>query len=207
MQNTQKSVKEKLRAVILDTLESLGKKVKVTLYVPAAVSAAALALSLNIMQPQSTPLEPTVIYKVIDPLEKLSSDDYKQIGCLAENMYFEARNQSEDGIQAIGFVTFNRLKDSEFPKTLCDVVHERDPDNKNKCQFSWYCDRKKDIVADPVAWSKVYGIALNMYLYYNKMSDITLGATYYHTKDVRPAWRKGFQQVAVIDDHIFYVKR
>lgn len=204
MQNTQTALREKLRAVISNTLESLGKKRKATVYVPAVVSIVALASAYNILPNLDFNVEPTVIYKEIDPVENLSEDDHKQISCLAENMYFEARNQSDDGVRAVGFVTFNRLRSVEFPKTLCDVVYEVDPDNKRKCQFSWYCDGKKDVIADTKAWGRVYSIALNMYLYYNKMSDNTQGATYYHTIDSKPRWRKHYQQVTVIEDHIFY---
>jgi spore germination cell wall hydrolase CwlJ-like protein len=34
--------------------------------------------------------------------------------------------------------------------------------------------------------------------------DLTHGATYYHTKAVRPSWREKFVHAVTIGDHIFY---
>ena len=53
-------------------------------------------------------------------LKKLIRQD--QAKCLADNMYFEARNQSWRGIVAVGMVTLNRVSDKRFPEILCEVV-------------------------------------------------------------------------------------
>jgi spore germination cell wall hydrolase CwlJ-like protein len=39
------------------------------------------------------------------------------------------------------------------------------------------------------------------------MQDITGGATHYHTKQVKPVWRKALDKVVVINNHIFYKGR
>ena len=78
-----------------------------------------------------------------------------QATCLAENVYFEARNQGTAGWSAVISVTLNRVKDKRFPNTVCEVVKQgptRESWKKNgiyypirhKCQFSWYCDGKAD---------------------------------------------------------------
>ncbi len=50
--------------------------------------------------------------------------DTLQVICLAENIYFEARNQGTAGWMAVANVTINRRNDSRFPNTICDVVYE-----------------------------------------------------------------------------------
>ena len=86
-----------------------------------------------------------------------------QATCLAENVYFEARNQGTAGWSAVISVTLNRVKDKRFPNTICEVVKQgptreswktrgkKVAENerkyfpiKNRCQFSWYCDGKAD---------------------------------------------------------------
>ena len=70
----------------------------------------------------------------------------QEVECLAQNMYWESRNQSFRGLLAVGNVVMNRVSDSRFPDTVCEVVHqsvmikswktgEYIP-KRNKCQFS-----------------------------------------------------------------------
>ena len=39
-------------------------------------------------------------------------------------MYWEARNQSVEGMIAVGSVTRNRVHDKHFPNNYCDVVYQ-----------------------------------------------------------------------------------
>ena len=59
--------------------------------------------------------EPTPIIDYPDPTEVM---------CLAENMYHEAKNQGTAGWSAVASVTFNRIRDSRFPNTVCEVVKQ-----------------------------------------------------------------------------------
>lgn len=45
--------------------------------------------------------------------------------CLARNIYHEAANEPEEGKAAVGIVTINRVKDSRFGRSICDVVNQR----------------------------------------------------------------------------------
>lgn len=45
--------------------------------------------------------------------------------CLARNIYYEAGSEPEEGKAAVGIVTINRVKDSRFGRSICDVVHQR----------------------------------------------------------------------------------
>jgi spore germination cell wall hydrolase CwlJ-like protein len=48
-----------------------------------------------------------------------------EVKCLAQNIYYEARNEPEEGKVAVGVVTLNRTQDPRFPKSVCGVVHQR----------------------------------------------------------------------------------
>ena len=80
-----------------------------------------------------------------------------EVSCLADNVYFEARNQGTAGWAAVIAVTLNRVDDNRFPDTVCEVVKQgpHRPSWKgtgemipvrHRCQFSWYCDGKSDTI-------------------------------------------------------------
>jgi Cell Wall Hydrolase len=49
----------------------------------------------------------------------------KDEDCLARNIYYEAGSEPEEGKAAVGIVTINRVKDSRFGRSICDVVNQR----------------------------------------------------------------------------------
>ena len=137
--------------------------------------------------------------------------------CLAQNIYWEARNQSFAGQVAVGLVTLNRVTDERFPNTICQVVYQgprrpswKDPSVtvpiKNRCHFSWYCDGKSDVWPknDTTAINNAYDIAALLLDNNIKFYDITLGATHYHADYVYPEWVTSKEKTVEIDDHIFY---
>ena len=130
--------------------------------------------------------------------------------CMAVNIYHEAGNQSMIGQMAVGQVVLNRVEDSRFPDTVCEVVKEAVTyKNSNKpvrwkFQFTWFCDGKKD---EPNFESKTWSAALenaSILLTKTIVLDITEGATHYHATYVRPAWAKTKTKTTRIDRHIFY---
>lgn len=149
-----------------------------------------------------------------DQLEVLEYD-YEEIVCLADNMYWEARNQSTKGMLAVGHVTMNRVFDDRFPYTVCEVVEQgptrpswKDPEVyypiRHRCQFSWYCDGKSDII--PTQDEDLYNVimALAFKVYFDDDNDFTEGATHYHADYVSPSWASTKTKTVTIGDHIFY---
>ena len=65
--------------------------------------------------------------------------------CLARAVYFEARSESELGQLAVAKVILNRVKDPEYPNTICGVVYQGSG-RRNSCQFSFACDGLPDDV-------------------------------------------------------------
>jgi len=128
------------------------------------------------------------------------------IVCLAQNIYFEARNQSDLGKEAVAEVVLNRVKSTSYPSTVCSVTKQaKQRFGKiltNKCQFSWYCDGKSDIPTDTQSWIKSIKIAQQILSHDSR--NLTQGSTHYHSVTVSPYWKKSLNRVVQIDDHIFY---
>ena len=127
--------------------------------------------------------------------------------CLADNIYFEARNQGFAGWVAVAQVTLNRVRDDRFPNTICEVAkqgltYESGFPIRDKCQFSWYCDGKSDKPRDKKCWDDALLIAEVMITY--SAIDVTDGALWYHSRKVQPEWSMVYVKTVSIDNHIFY---
>ena len=155
--------------------------------------------------------------------ELYTESNQPELYCLAQNIYFEAKSEPLAGQYAVADVVLNRVQDTRYPNTICEVVREgpikeswktkQDPDlsdderiyypRKNRCQFSWYCDGKSDTVRDNDAWRMAQIIAYKI-VHTDKMRGITEGATHYHADYVSPKWASKIQLVGSISTHIFY---
>ena len=159
--------------------------------------------------------------------------DQKELWCLSQNIYFEARAESYSGKQAVANVTRNRLKSEAHPNTYCGVVKEgpvreswktrQDKTldkskriyypRKHRCQFSWWCDGEKDTIW--VQYMNGTTIDSNMSAWRdavhialdtmsNHLYDNTGGATYYYAHNiVYPSWAKVYDVTEVIGNHTF----
>ena len=129
--------------------------------------------------------------------------------CLALNTYHEAKNQSMIGQVATAQVVMNRVADSRYPNTVCEVVKQgpkykgSDVPVRHKCQFSWFCDGKDDTHKNEKAWRKAQDVAF-LVIYDKIKLDVTEGATHYHATYVRPSWAKTKKRTTRIEKHIFY---
>lgn len=99
--------------------------------------------------------------------------------------------------------TINRVKSKKFPNTICDVVYQGG-EKLNRCQFSWFCDGKPDLISNPKAWKESLKIAETVMFQGDWMIDITDGATFYHANYVDPYWAATKRKLVSIDTHIFY---
>lgn len=130
----------------------------------------------------------------------------RQVECLAKNMYFEAKNETKTGIQAVGFVTLNRVADSRFPKTICDVVYQK---VDKVCQFSWVClHGNNPAITDTRKYNEIYRMADTMANASNfkhiKKYDPTKGSLFFHATYINPGWN--LKKKVVIGGHVFYTR-
>ena len=157
------------------------------------------------------------------PGEIFTEDESPELYCLAMNIYHEARADNLAGQYAVADVVLNRVNDTRYPNTICEVVREGPikeswktkqhadlPDSeriyhpiRHRCQFSWYCDGKSDTIRDSDAWRMAQIIAYKI-VHTEKMRGITEGATHYHADYVSPKWATTIQLVGSISTHIFY---
>lgn len=125
----------------------------------------------------------------------------KPLECLAEALYFEARGETVKGQFAVAEVIMNRVDSKRFPDTVCGVIHQG-TGRKFACQFTYTCDGRAEIISNKKIHThlkKIAKIVLNA-----EERPLTQGATYYHTKAVRPSWSRKFHRTTVIGSHLFY---
>lgn len=146
--------------------------------------------------------------------ELYSKEQRPQAYCLAQNIYYEARGSNLADQVAVADVVLNRVQDTRYPNTVCEVVYQgrqkpswKDPNKmvmvRNQCQFSWYCDGKKDEPAQGDAWVNAQQLAY-LILFLDRYRGITQGATHYHAHYVQPNWATDLQLIGSIGDHIYY---
>ena len=144
-----------------------------------------------------------------DSRESLFSQDSRpETHCLALNIYYEARGSNRADRLAVADVVMNRVRDTRYPNTICEVVKQGRTDAngnilRNQCQFSWYCDGKSDVPQDIDRWIDAQQIAY-MVETFQEYRGISEGATHYHATYVNPRWAKDLQLVGRIGAHIFY---
>ena len=154
---------------------------------------------------------------VVAPIQAKSIEDQFKADekqCLALNIYYEARGSNLADKAGVADVVLNRVRDTRYPNTICEVVQQgkqkpswKDPNKmvmvRNMCQFSWYCDGKADNPQDEDRWQEAQLIAYNM-IEHDKFRGITEGATHYHATYVKPNWASTLQQVGRLGSHIYY---
>lgn len=125
----------------------------------------------------------------------------RELDCLTQAVYFEARGESARGQAAVATVIMNRVKNPNFPKTVCGVVYQG-ASHHNGCQFSFACDGMVERVSETTAWSRARQVAARA------LSGVVLrdvgSATHFHTTDVSPQWGSRMLRVAQVGLHVFY---
>jgi spore germination cell wall hydrolase CwlJ-like protein len=143
--------------------------------------------------------------KILDiEYRQLTKDAKKQVDCLAENIYHEARSEPAKGQIAVAMVTLNRVVDGRFPEDICGVVKQKTKNSesgKTVCQFSWYCMPVR-LNKNSEYYQEALKHALHVYANYEILDDVTGGSLYYHADYVRPGWN--LLKTVVIGRHIFY---
>jgi len=123
----------------------------------------------------------------------------RDLDCLTDAVYYEARGETKRGQQAVATVVLNRVKNPSFPKTVCGVVFQR---AAGTCQFSFACDGSMRRGREADAWQDARRIAARALSGY-VLRDIG-SATHFHTIDVAPQWGPRMLRVAQVGLHVFY---
>ena len=124
----------------------------------------------------------------------------RELDCLTQAVYYEARGETPSGQAAVAQVVLNRARNAAFPKTICGVVFQRA--SARGCQFSFACDGSTQRGREAGAWNRAQKIAsraLDGFV----MAEVG-SATHFHTLNVAPMWGPRLLRVAQVGMHVFY---
>ncbi len=133
------------------------------------------------------------------------ADEFRQMRCLAEAIYFEARSEPEEGQAAVAQVVLNRVMHENYPDTVCGVVYQ----NRHRylaCQFTFACEGRALRITEPDAWRVAVQIATDVVTGKTYLDDVG-AATHYHADYVRPRWARALKRMDAIGRHTFYKLR
>ena len=125
----------------------------------------------------------------------------RELECLADAVYYEARGETPSGQAAVAQVVMNRVRHPAFPKSICGVVFQG-AYNRTGCQFSFACDGSMRHARDTGAWGRARKVAARALA---GATDNEVGsATHFHTINVSPGWGPRMLRIAQVGMHIFY---
>jgi spore germination cell wall hydrolase CwlJ-like protein len=120
----------------------------------------------------------------------------REMECLANAVYFEARSEPIEGQLAVAEVVLNRAASGRYPTDLCSVITQ-------KAQFS-FIRRGRFPRADrgSEAWKNAVAIAS---IARQKLAgNLPSSVLWYHASYVSPSWGKRLTKQTQIGLHIFY---
>ena len=123
-----------------------------------------------------------------------------ELSCLAQTLYWEAKTEGRNGMVAVAWVILNRMRDGEYPHSVCGVVKQGR--EKPGCQFSYWCDGKPDTPKPDEAWALTQEVAKEMLS--SPPPDPTGGAVFYHAAETRAPWSTSRVRTARIGRHVYY---
>lgn len=131
-----------------------------------------------------------------------------EIDVLARTIWGEARGEGDQGMTAVACVILNRVAVARSRGGrywwggnvigVCQKPSQFSCWNRNDANFAKVqAVDNRDIhfaTAQRIARRAVLGL----------VTDITMGATHYHTRDIAPYWARGNDPCVTIGRHIFY---
>lgn len=128
-------------------------------------------------------------------------DNSRELECLTQAVYFEARGETPAGQAAVAQVVLNRVRHPSFPKSVCGVVFQG-AGKRVGCQFSFACDGSMRRGRETAAWNRAQKIASKALS--GKVMSSVGDATHFHTTNVAPNWGPRLVRTAEVGMHVFY---
>jgi len=130
---------------------------------------------------------------------EIKTQHVDSLSCLAMNLYFEARSESDISLITITAVVFNRVDDVRFPDTICEVVY-------SDRAFSWLNGDVSLEVKNIEQYKRVYKIAEHAIMNRQFIQEMSEGVDHYHEKSIKPYWSKSKKVTfkSRVDNHLFY---
>jgi hypothetical protein len=134
-------------------------------------------------------------------LRTTGEDRRRALRCLTQAVYYEAALEPTEGQEAVAQVVLNRVRDPNYPNTVCGVVFQG-AERVTGCQFSFTCDGALSQGPVPWAWKRAEAVAARAL---NGHVAARVGtATHYHADYVHPWWAPTLLKIDQIGAHIFY---
>jgi spore germination cell wall hydrolase CwlJ-like protein len=161
-------------------------------------------VAVPLPQPPDVVRIPPVAAKPVPPKSPLvgTVTSEKEMKCLAEAVYFEARSEPERGQAGVAQVVLNRARSGVYPSTVCGVVYQ----NRHRylaCQFTFACEGKSLRITEPGPWATAQRIARDVAEGRTYLPGVG-NATHYHANYVRPWWARHMEKREKVGSHIFY---
>jgi len=166
---------------------------------PAEGSSPELPRTIAVLPPPKPPLSPA------QRLDLHGKDYDKAEKCLAQAVYFEARNEPARGQQAVAQVVLNRVFSPYYPKDVCSVVYQN-AQRHLSCQFTFACDGKPETIRERGAWARANRIAKQTLEAKVWLPEVAK-ATHYHAAYVHPRWVRDMRVMVRYGLHTFYRPR
>ena len=132
----------------------------------------------------------------------VSEERNRDLRCLAQAIYFEARGEPERGQLAVAQVVLNRVDHVFYPDNICDVVFQNQH-RRHKCQFSFACDGRSDTPRNQFAWTRAIKLAKKSMNGQGRIEELGR-STHFHATYVLPNWLGDMVRLQRIGKHIFY---
>ena len=147
----------------------------------------------------------SMVYAQQDERRNRAAEAHRQnLECLARNVYFEARGEPLAGQYAVAEVTLNRQASRRYPRTICEVVYQKNWDPLRKRYVGMFSWTEFESLPEPSGeeWQRAWRVAEAVY--YGKEVPRLPGALHFHATYIKPDWAKQKQAVARIGKHVFY---
>jgi len=164
-----------------------------------AFSAAAKAVAINQEIPVSAPAGPAASPFALGSASANTRDT--AITCLAQAVYYEAGQESDEGQRGVAQVVLNRVRHPAFPATVCGVVYQGST-RPTGCQFTFTCDGSLLRRPDAAGWDRARRVAAGALR--GEVANSVGYATHYHANYVLPTWTNTLAKTDVIGAHLFY---
>jgi spore germination cell wall hydrolase CwlJ-like protein len=123
----------------------------------------------------------------------------RELECLSQAVYYEARGEGPSGQAAVAQVVLNRVRHPAFPKSVCGVVFQGA--SAGRCQFSFACDGSIRRTHEAGAWRRAQRVAASALS--GRVAAEVGNATHFHAARIAPGGGR-MVRVAAIGQHVFY---
>lgn len=131
------------------------------------------------------------------PIESTAAISKKQLNCLTEAVYHEARGETVAGQRLVAKTILQRTKSKDFPNTVCGVISQ-------KSQFSYRSKRGSRAAAaikEPATYKKIESLMKKEATNFTPSKSNPL--YFYNPRKANPSWAKRMRVVKRSGNHVF----